>query len=81
MNAQELASRNESQIAVEVDSLTDSPKKVDLEEAIRERWKLHPLAKLQEIVAMLELDGILVPTELIEQLRQEQEAESRPKVK
>jgi GTPase Era involved in 16S rRNA processing len=55
----------------ELDSLTDSPKRVAVEEAIRERWRLHPHAHVQEIAAMMELEGAKVSSELVERLRQE----------
>ena len=56
---------------LELDSLTDSPKKVDLDEAIRERWRLHPHAQVQEIAGMMELEGAKVSSQLVERIRQE----------
>lgn len=51
------------------DSLTDGSHKVDAVEAIRERLQLYPKAMTYEIVAMLELDGIHVTPEEVEQVK------------
>jgi|GEM_PF-3826878 len=53
----------------QVDSLMNDGGKVDPREAIRERLKLHPLAMTQEIVAMLEFEGMQVTPDQVEALR------------
>jgi hypothetical protein len=58
---------------VQLDSLTDSPNKVNVEQAIRERLRLHPQAQLHEIVAMLEFEGTKVSSELVERIQREEQ--------
>ena len=52
-------------------SITNAPQKVNKQEAIRERLRLHPLAMPNEIAAMLEFDGLQVTAREVEQIRGE----------
>ena len=64
--------------AKRIRSITNAPQKVDKQEAIRERLRLHPLAMPNEITAMLEFDGLKVTAQEVEQIRSESGAAQSP---
>lgn len=41
-------------------------------EAVRERVRLHPMARTREILAMFELDGTPIDVSLIQQVKEEE---------
>ena len=56
-----------------LDSLVDyEGEKVGPEQAIRERIHLHPNALVNEIVGMMELDGVRVSADLVQRIMDEQ---------
>lgn len=59
-----------------VDSLLEPAEAVSVEEAVRQRVQLHPQAHAQEIAAMLELDGIQPPLEVVQRVLDESRSEN-----
>ena len=49
----------------------------ELAAAVRQRVDLHPQARVEEIAAMLELDGIQAPTDLVQQIVKERHTPRR----
>ena len=71
VDAYEMPSGDDEDERSKMESLTDSPHHVTVEQAIRERIRLHPQARAQEIVAMMEMEGVQVAGELVERLKRE----------